>query len=517
ISRAGFRAMLAPLTLFSTQFLWFVLPTVLQLGYGADIPQARYSTGVLAFMHSAQYLWITSYYAKREALASTEGRWRPASYFAILIVGGIALFVPGPWAVSYIFKYDFAMSFLIFASLVNIHHFILDGAIWKLRDSRIASLLIDTKATAKEAGATLWAWLAGSNRQARALRFTAAIVLIAFAGLDQTKFYLGASDKISNLARASSLNPYDSQLHARLARAWSREGNLEARLYELRRAIEINPRNVAAQTTLAQSLIENKRWEEAYAHYEQMLRHVAADSSMYFNFGVLASQLNRDSEAIDHWKKAVALDSRNQMAHLRLAEAYDRNRVHVSAIEHYEQYLLLLTAGAESEMPDLASVLDVALKLAENYTFTDQRERAIQYYEKIVSLSEKSGENRYASLAWSRQASLYAEMNQPGRTARCYQRALALDARIGDAKIEGADWFNYADFLKQNRASDRVLFACFLKAEELLKSAGSTERLRAGRERESLEKSLGSESAKVRSDLKAALDEALDFKVSPSN
>ena len=32
-----------------------------------EIPQNRYSSGVLAVMHSAQYLWITSYYARREA------------------------------------------------------------------------------------------------------------------------------------------------------------------------------------------------------------------------------------------------------------------------------------------------------------------------------------------------------------------------------------------------------------------------------------------------------------------
>jgi hypothetical protein len=34
-------------------------------------------------------------------------------------------------------------SFLTFTALLNIHHFILDGAIWKLRDSRIAALLPD--------------------------------------------------------------------------------------------------------------------------------------------------------------------------------------------------------------------------------------------------------------------------------------------------------------------------------------------------------------------------------------
>ena len=149
IRRGGARAMAAPLTLVLTQFLWFVLPTLLELHAAYQIPQTRYSSGILAVLHSAQYLWITSYYQRREARAAGQSSWRMAGYFVTLIAGGIALFVPGPWLVSYIFHYDFTTSFLIFTALVNIHHFLLDGALWKLRDSRVASLLIDPSATAQ--------------------------------------------------------------------------------------------------------------------------------------------------------------------------------------------------------------------------------------------------------------------------------------------------------------------------------------------------------------------------------
>jgi len=148
------RRMAAPLTLFSTQILWFVLPSLLDFSYGLRLPQTRYSTGILAIMHSAQYLWVTSYYAKREAIAAEASSgealgWHPWHYFGTLMAGGIALFVPGPWLVSYLFRYDFTASFLIFTALVNIHHFILDGAIWKLRDGRIAALLLNKREKSK--------------------------------------------------------------------------------------------------------------------------------------------------------------------------------------------------------------------------------------------------------------------------------------------------------------------------------------------------------------------------------
>ena len=102
VQQVGWRRLFPSLTLYSTQFIWFLLPTAIALGEGMRITQSRYSNGVLAVMHSAQYLWITSYYARREAAAEAGGRWRPFGYFAVLVAGGIALFVPGPgWPAAF--------------------------------------------------------------------------------------------------------------------------------------------------------------------------------------------------------------------------------------------------------------------------------------------------------------------------------------------------------------------------------------------------------------------------------
>src|SRR6185312_13267589 len=188
--QAGWRRLLPALTLFSTQCLWFLLPTVLSIAQGLRLPQSRYSSGVFAVMHSAQYLWITSYYARREAGQEGAGGWRPFAYFAVLVAGGIALFVPGPWLASRLFHYDFGASFLIFTALVNIHHFILDGAIWKLRDSRIAALLLNSRDQRSDASDTggRWGsrlrWLFGNSQPARALRIATALVLLAWGSVD---------------------------------------------------------------------------------------------------------------------------------------------------------------------------------------------------------------------------------------------------------------------------------------------------------------------------------------------
>src|SRR5271167_3687989 len=90
-SATGWRKLIPSLTLLSSQFLWFLLPAAISLIKGLEIPQNRYSSGVLAVMHSAQYLWITSYCARREALGErssgaagkAQRNWRPLAYFGV--------------------------------------------------------------------------------------------------------------------------------------------------------------------------------------------------------------------------------------------------------------------------------------------------------------------------------------------------------------------------------------------------------------------------------------------------
>jgi tetratricopeptide (TPR) repeat protein len=294
--RTGPAAMLAPFTLVVTQAAWFVVPALAQWLGGVQAPQTRYSSGVLAVMHSAQYLWITSYYARREAESSLGGTWRPWAYAATLMAGGIALFVPGPWLASYLFRSDFTQSVLIFTAVVNIHHFILDGAIWKLRDGRIAALLVDsrrrTAAGAAEAGLAVHhaaRWLDGDTRWAHALRIAALVLLVGLAVVDQTRFILGTSvDDMSALTRADALNPYDSSVQRRRARL----------------------------------LIERQQYQDAYAEYQRYLSVHPEDGEALVNVGVLAFRLGREDEAVQRWEAALGTDSGKVNARRYLAQLW---------------------------------------------------------------------------------------------------------------------------------------------------------------------------------------------------
>jgi hypothetical protein len=133
-----------------TQMLWFAAPVAARhfglLGPDSVLSSNRtaYAFFWVATGHSVQYLWITTYYA-----AGTRSAGRRAFFLGKTLAAGSFIWsVPG-------LIYGLSVEggplggvargqdvFVLLASVVNLHHFILDGAIWKLRDGRVARILI---------------------------------------------------------------------------------------------------------------------------------------------------------------------------------------------------------------------------------------------------------------------------------------------------------------------------------------------------------------------------------------
>lgn len=517
IRRTGFRAMLAPLTLFSTQILWFVLPHILEFGYGWKRPQTLYSSGILAVMHSAQYLWITSYYARREANATESGvAWSPWRYFATLVAGGIALFVPGPWLVSYIFHYDITISLLIFTALVNIHHFILDGAIWKLRDGRIAALLLNTRERLSSdngesalGGATRW--LRGSTSGARALRVGAMSLLFLWGGVEVVRYGLSFSgSEISSLMRALQLDPYDASAQTRIAAGQSEAGDWQAAVAALHKAIAVNPRRPALQMELARTLIEHGQYQEAYKEYQQMVAVLPNDADALTNLGTLAAKLGRQDEAIASWQRALQADPARIGVHLLLADALQKQSRPELAAAHYEEYLRQVVAHPE-QRPEPKLLIPVLLSFANVNAELHRTKVALMNYESAAGIASKANEPAFESQAHASAAELQAQVGELAGAAHSYQQAIALDAAGGSGSLQNLakDWFNYGQFLRQHHLS-RLAYACFLKSEELLRSgAPSPELQTAAALRRQVETELGKDAAAVRRDLPSVLAQAI--------
>ncbi len=477
VAQVGWKPLLPSLTLFSTQFIWFLVPTILSVAERMQVPQNRYSTGVLAVMHSAQYLWITSYYARREATGVNAGRWRPLAYFGVLIVGGIALFVPGPWLASRVFHSDFSTSFLIFTALVNIHHFILDGAIWKLRDGRIAALLLNSQdrlssatAAAGSGFAASVRWLVGTSRGARTLRVSAALLLLAWGTVDQVRYYLALhSESLPDLQRAAALDSFDSSLETRLGRKEQEAGKLDEAAAAWQQALRANPADTAAREALLKYFTGQQRFVDAYALTSQSLRYAPKDANLLVNHGILAQQLGHPDEAVHSWSQAIALDPSQLLATLYLAGELDREGKAESAIPNYIAFLdKVAHAGAENRPPP-SDVISIVLRLAHCQAQAKHPEQAEQAYDLARKIASQTGEKKLESFTSVAQAELEAGQNKISQALRLYQNALELDGSMNDPRTEATDWYSYALFLRDSGFPPRLAYACLLKSEALMK------------------------------------------------
>ena len=521
VSQAGFRRLIPSLTLFSTQCVWFLLPTLLSLAERFQVPQSRYSTGVLAVMHSAQYLWITSYYAKREAVASEGRPWRPLAYFTILVVGGIALFIPGPWLSSLVFHFDFTRSFLLFTALVNIHHFILDGAIWKLRDGRIAELLVNSRAQIAEGAMearnrtlTALRWLAGTNSAARALRVGAVAALLAWGGIDQVHYYLSLhSGNLDDLKRAAALAPYDTPLQMRLAHRAMEEGNPQDSVAAWKYAVKANPADPGPRDVWLKYLAQEKRLDEAYQLTGSWLKLAPRDAALLVNHGILAQQFGHTDEAEQSWQKALVLDPTQADADLYLASALEKQGKLEAAIAHYEAYLAKKGQQPASTLPPAANLISVALKVADCNTRADHPDVALQFYKMARTLAAQTQEKKLESFADAAEASLDAKLGQTAKALPLYQRALHLDAGLDDHHSEAVDWYLYATFLRDSGFSTRLAYASLLKSQTLFSSdSGSSEAASASRACKELGQQLGSQASAIRRNPGPVWQEALELK-----
>jgi tetratricopeptide (TPR) repeat protein len=530
IAQAGFRRMIPSLTLFSTQCVWFLVPSLLSLVEGFQVPRSRYSTGVLAVMHSAQYLWITSYYAKREAAGTPNRPWRPFSYFAILVVGGIALFIPGPWLSTLVFHFDFTRSFLLFTALVNIHHFILDGAIWKLRDGRIAALLVNSRAQisnsklaegARAAGSrtmTALRWLASPSSAARTLRIGTASALLLWGCVDQVHYYYALhSGDLADLKRAASLAPYDTPLEVRLARQALEQGSPDDSVAAWQYAIKANPADPAPRDAWLMYLTQEKRLDEAYQLTGSWLKLAPKDAALLVNHGILAQQFGHADEAEVSWQKALKLDPSQADAELYLAAEFDKQGKLEDAISHYESFVTKVMQRPASSLPPAATMISVALKLADCNTRANHTDFALRDYEMARTLAAKTGEKKLESLADIAEASLDARLGQTSKTLPLYQRALQLDAGLDDHPNEAVDWYMYAMFLRDRGFPSRFVYASLLKAQSLLSldAAANSKNQQAAdgsKARKELERQLGPEASVITRNLETILQEARELK-----
>lgn len=237
--QASWRDLFPTICLLATHSLWYALPAVVS----EPIPLVYAGVWVSA-LHAVQYLWITSHYARKSDETAT-----PRFLGKCLLIGSAVAVTPpllfAPGILGPLAPYS-AQAAIVFFSAMNIHHFLLDGAVWKLRDGRVARALLhdrgdEVDASPATAGRgflrpTLYAlgaamlllpvWVTVESMRAAASTDHATVESaagrLAFLGRDNAdvSFVLGQHRAIAN-DRQGAITAYEKSLELRPGHAGS--------------------------------------------------------------------------------------------------------------------------------------------------------------------------------------------------------------------------------------------------------------------------------------------------------
>jgi tetratricopeptide (TPR) repeat protein len=307
---ASARALAPAALLAATQALWFVLPAaalLLNTSFGLDAfdprQRAHYVTWVALF-HSVQYLWVTAYYARQ------SGEWAGfAPYAGKALVSGAAIWtLPslafGPAALGFS-AMDAGLALLI-ASAVNVHHFILDGAIWKLR-GRIGEVLIraardDTRDERPSLVARPAVWMAC------AALFVAALWLVFEE--ERSRRALVAGDLAAaeqSQARLAQLGRDSAAARVAIAEAWLAAKDAAAARASAERAHALAP-TLASQLLLAKLAAAEGDYASAAEALELALAAQPGSANLEREAAQAWLAAGRAPRALPHFERAVALD-----------------------------------------------------------------------------------------------------------------------------------------------------------------------------------------------------------------
>lgn len=290
--RASLGSLAPAVLLVLTQALWFAVPTaarhfgLLQGVHPLAAANGAYTVMWVAAGHFVQYLWITTYYGV--ATSTSQGKLQ---YLGKALLAGAAIwtlptliFAPG---VLGSLPFDLGLG-LLTAAVVNLHHFILDGAIWKLRDGPVARVLLRSReAAAPETAAPGRRWVAP-------VVWATGVVCVVATTL--------AFWEEAGLRRAAERNDVERMRTA------------------LRRVEWIGRETPKAHVALAKYALRNRDARGARRHYQAAL-DLYPTSSAWAGIASLDEDQNDFDAAAVAWEAARALDPDDAMLHYRLGLA----------------------------------------------------------------------------------------------------------------------------------------------------------------------------------------------------
>jgi hypothetical protein len=308
--RATVRELVPVVSLILCQALWFVVPSLLDVTRTWSNRSLAFAAIWISAAHSTQYLWVTFHYAKRSASGTRLLQYLVKTNLA----GNAAIVVPGilfaPMLLGSALTWEAGLSTLVFA-IINLHHFMLDGAVWKLRDGKVARALLrdseDQPRVPTSSPAPCW------RRPSTALWvFCALCVSIEVGELARHQAQLTDAHRIAKtvfegLGWAGREHPIE---RVRLGRGLLDQGDYAGARIQFERSLRSRP-TVGAWGGIGRAFEAEGDFASAADAYEAGLAVDANDTALLRNAAAARSNLEEYERAIELLGRAVELEPNN--------------------------------------------------------------------------------------------------------------------------------------------------------------------------------------------------------------
>ena len=273
--------------------------------------------------HSLQYLWVTFNYAKR----SVRGTRLREYLWKTTLAGNAAIIIPGivfsPLLLGASLNWDEGLGTLIFA-VINLHHFMLDGAVWKLRDGKVARTLLrdpvdsgrvlPTRPTARLRQLTIALWVT------LAACFTIELFELARHHAQTLGAHRVAEAMFDALGGAGREHPIQ---RIRFGRALFEEGEYERARIEFRKSLAALP-TVAGWGGVGRTLDAERDFAGAARAYEMGLEVDPNDTALLRSAALAHTKLGESERAVELLERALEVEPENATTRAFLAGARHR-------------------------------------------------------------------------------------------------------------------------------------------------------------------------------------------------
>jgi tetratricopeptide (TPR) repeat protein len=316
---ASLGAIAPSLVLAATQSLWFALPVAVRY-WGPANPSEVFAASYTAYgfvwiaaFHSAQYLWITTYYGAASGPATARLRFVGKAAVAGYAVWTLPALIFGPSLLGSL-PHENGLA-LLAAATVNLHHFVLDGAIWKLRDGRVARLLLTPRPTAieKPASDDPATLVGGEAPWLRRVIYSVGVLCLLYGGVTFWEEEVGFKRALRerDMARAglavdrlAMLGRKSASRHRILGEAYANRGAPEVAIAEFQRSLEVY-RSIDTLASLAKIRAHTQQWQLALDRYDELLEMEPHHAVALYRSGLALMKLTRPGEAIPRLELAA--------------------------------------------------------------------------------------------------------------------------------------------------------------------------------------------------------------------